>query len=354
MNNFFKKKILQIFVATAVFITPIPSLNYLVDPFWCFDHVILLGRYQTGFDERQQKANFLMFNKGAYDTFLLGNSRVSYTDPRDIPGKAFNFTVSSMRSSELLPYLKFASSRNSKPITTIILGVSFYETNGANPGSFSPPEEYIKNASTPGFRYRALFSIGLFRHTVSNIKRDLVAKNRLDAYERERKEVLGRQMPLPVPEEVRGIAITANIAEYRRQINAESYEYLDLKPVFNELKEAFPEARFLIFTTPVSAHLLKILLEQDRLEDYKRWVSGLVEVFGEAWNFMYFNEVTLNDLNYKDAHHYSPWICRAIIHKIYGLPDDGQFSDFGKKVTVDSLHEHLAFLDNNMAKHGHN
>ena len=94
------------------------------------------------------------------------------------------------------------------------------------------------------------------------------------------------------------------------------------------------------------------MVEQGRIEDYKRWFSGVVEVFGEAWNFMYFNEVTLNEANYKDAHHYSPKICRAIIRRIYDLPYDDQFSDFGVRVTAENLEKHLAFLGDNMTKLG--
>lgn len=336
----------------AIFILPIPLLNYLVDPLWCFGHVIPFGRYQAGFDERQQKTNFLTFNEIAYDTLILGSSRVTYTDPRDVPGKAFNYATSSMRSSEFLPYLRFAADRNSNPLKTIVLGISFYETNGANHETFSAPAEYITKAASPGYRYKTLFSLGLFRHSLSNIKRDILAKGRLDAYKREGREVLGRQMPLPIPENALRIAISENVNAYRERVYGKSYEYLDIKPTFAELKSAFPDARFLVFTTPVSAHLLRLLVEQGRIEDYKRWFSGVVEVFSEAWNFMYFNEVTLNEANYKDAHHYSPKICRAIIRRIYDLPYDDQFSDFGVRVTAENLEKHLAFLGDNMTKLG--
>ena len=94
MKIFYKKRVLQIFVVAVILIVPIPLLNYLVDPYWCFDHEILIGRYQAGFDERQQKTNFLTFNKGAFDTLILGSSRLTYTDTRDVPGRAFNFATS--------------------------------------------------------------------------------------------------------------------------------------------------------------------------------------------------------------------------------------------------------------------
>jgi len=352
MNIFYKKRVLQIFVAAAILIVPIPLLNYLVDPYWCFNHEILIGRYQAGFDERQQKTNFLTFNNHAYDTFIFGNSRVTYTDPRDVPGKAFNFSTSSMRSSEFLPYLRFASERNPQTISTVILGVSFYETNEATPETFSPPEYYIERSASFGYRYRTLFSMSLFRRSLSNIKRGLLTQERQDAYDRKTGEVSSRQMSLPTPKEDLLNAIAENVVWYREHAYGRNYEYLDLRPTFAELEGAFPDTRFIVFTTPVSSHLLRVLVEGGRLDDYTRWISGLVEVFGEVWNFMYFNDVTDDDFNYKDAHHYSPHVCRAIIRKAYGLPRDDEFEEFGVKVTPENLEEHLAFLRANLTGQG--
>ena len=352
MKIFYKKRVLQIFVVAVILIVPIPLLNYLVDPYWCFDHEILIGRYQAGFDERQQKTNFLTFNKGAFDTLILGSSRLTYTDTRDVPGRAFNFATSSMRSKEFLPYLRFASERNAQPFSTVILGLSFYETNEANLETFSPPEEYIKNAASPGYRYRTLFSMSLLRRTLSNIMLDLLAKDRNNLYEREGRGVFVKQLHLPIPKETLRSAIAANVATYRDKVYGRTYVYLDLRPTFTELKETFPDTRFIVFTTPVSSHLLRLLVEEGRLDDYTRWISGLVEVFGEVWNFMYFNDVTENDFNYKDAHHYSPRVCRAIIRRVYGLPRDDEFEEFGVKVTPENLEEHLAFLRANLTGQG--
>ncbi|NLM70994.1 MAG: hypothetical protein GX181_03400 [Synergistaceae bacterium] len=348
MKNFYRKRILQIFIAAVILIVPVPLLNYMVDPYWCFDHEILIGRYQTGFDERQQKTNFLTFNNHAYDTLILGNSRVTYTDPRDVPGNAFNFSTSSMRSSEFLPYLRFISEGDTKPIITMVLGLSFAETNGANPGSFSHPEEYVKNAALPGYRYRTLFSMSLLRRSLSNIKRDLITRDLLDAYERGNRKIFGRQMPIPRPENAILNSVASDVARYREQVYGKTYEYLDLRPTFTELKEAFPDTRFIVFTTPVSSNLLRLLIEEGRLDDYTRWISGVVEVFGEVWNFMYHNDVTMNNFNYKDAHHYSPLVCRAIIRRIYGLPIDDEFEEFGVRVTPENLEEHLVFLRDNL------
>ncbi len=354
MKNFYMKRVLQIFMVAAILIVPIPLLNYLVDPYWCFDHEIPIGRYQTGFDERQQKTNFLTFNKGAFDTLILGSSRVTYTDTRDVPGRAFNFATSSMRSTEFLPYLRFASERNAQPFSTVILGVSFYETNEANSETFSPPKEYMEKAASPGYRYRKLFSMSLLRRTLSNIMLDLLAKDRNDSYKREGREVFVKQLHLPLPEETLLSAIAANIVTYRKQVYGEFYVYLDLMPTWGELKEAFPDMRFIVFTTPVSSHLLRLLVEEGRLDDYIRWISGLVEVFGEVWNFMYFNDVTENDFNYKDAHHYSPHVCRAIIRRACGLPRDDEFEEFGVKVTPENLEKHLTFLRANLTGRGSN
>ena len=109
MKSFWRRRILMIIGMAFLVCFFVALPNYIVDPFWCFQHSILFGRYQTMFDERQQKTNYLAFREVDFDTVILGNSRVTYMDPRNVPGRAFNYAVSSMQLYEYLPYLQFVA-----------------------------------------------------------------------------------------------------------------------------------------------------------------------------------------------------------------------------------------------------
>ena len=349
MKNFWRRRILLI-MGTALFVCALVAIpNYIVDPFWCFQHEVPFGRYQTMFDERQQKTNYLAFRDVDFDTVMLGNSRVTYMDPRDVPGRAFNYATSSMKPYEFLPYLRFAARRSASPLNTIILGMSFVDTNANSRLSFDSPEEYIARATSWGFRYKSLLNVELLRHSVASIRRELRG-NYHDSYVREGREIVSKQMKLPVPEALRRSEIEENLAVYRARAYGKDYEYLDNRPVYAELKNAFPSSRFLVFSTPVSAHLLNLLVEQGLFDDYTRWVADLVEVFGEVWNFMYYNEITTDDYNYKDAHHYSPQVGGIILKMMYAISGENKHHDFGIRVTRDNLDEHLQFLKGNFLR----
>ena len=347
MKIFWKRRAIQILASAFLLTLPVALVNFIVDPYWCFHHEIPIGQYQKGFDERQQKTNFLAHNTFDFDTILLGNSRVSYTDPLSVPGRAFNYSTSSMRSWEFLPYLTFAASRSPSPISTVVLGLSFADASMRGASSFDPPEEYVAKARSFGFRYKNLFDLKLFRRSISYILQERRGLER-DDYVRESGFITGRKMPLPVPGDFRREQTISQIETYQAGPYRRDMDYSDNRATYRELLSHFPEAKFLVFTTPVSVHLLKLLIEQGLFNFYARWLSEAVEVFGEVWNFMYVNDVTTDDYNYKDAHHYSPEVCHRIIRRLYDLPEEGAVENFGVRVTKENLADHLDFLRENL------
>jgi len=303
------------------------------------------------FDERQQKTNWVAFRKVEYDTIILGNSRVTYLDTRVVPGKAFNYSASSMKPVEYLPYMKFVSSRSSMPIKTVVLGMSFADTNGSNAPSFEKPETYISRTRSFGYRLKPLFNSNILRYSLGCIRRDIHG-NVHNAYIRQGREVVSKQMVLPVPESELQKESADNLETYRKNVYGRSYTYQDNKEIYRALRTAFPDVKFYIFTTPVTDHLLKLLVEEGRLNDYERWITDLVDVFGEVWHFMYFNSVTGNDENFKDAHHYSPRIAEVIVRKLFGLETEKIYEDFGMKISAESLDTDIVFLRQNMETKG--
>ncbi len=347
MNTFWKRNSLLILGSAFLFCFPVALTNYIVDPFWCFQHTVPVGQFQRGFDERQQKTNYLAFRKTDFDTVIIGNSRVAYMNPLAVPGKAYNYAANAMRSYEFLPYLQFAASHSSHPIQTVVLGLSFVDANATRRPPYDPPEEYIGRAESWGFRYKSLLNIRLLRHSIDSVKRGLQA-NYHDAYVREGIEMPVKRMMLPLSPLAHRKAIDKQLLFFRSVKYGKDYVYLDKRPVYMELKKHFPATHFMVFTTPVSAHLLKLLVEQELFDHYARWISDNVETFGEIWNFMYFNAITTDDNNYKDADHYSPQVCDMITRKLYGLAGESENKDFGIKVTRENLKEHLNFLRQNM------
>ena len=332
----------------SVFLGIVVIVNYCVDQLWCFDHPISCGRYQTGFEERQQKTNWLTFHYSDFDTIVIGDSRLTYLDPFYLPGKAFNYSASSLKAWEYPEYLEYFAERNKFPVNRVILGFSFFQTNRSFQDGHERPSWYIENAKSPGYRYRSLVDMSLFVYSLKAIKRDFTGDIQ-DQYLRVQNGKFFREMVLPVGEKQYLMNVESQVAIYRDVLYGGNYSYSDNREIYREIKKIFPKARFAVFVTPVSSHLLKVLAEEGRMDQYENWISGLVEEFGHVWNFMYFNEVTLDESHYKDAHHFSPEIACVIAKRILGETLD-KYPDFGLKITEENLSDTLFFLRENFKK----
>lgn len=343
----YKKTVKAIALSAALFSSSIALLNYIVDPYWCFGHKIVIGKLQRGFDERQQKTNWLTFQGGDYDTLIFGSSRVTYLDTRDVPGKAYNYSSSSMRPSEFTDYAKHFIAKNKGPVRSIILGLSFFETNGKTKTTFDDPTSYIKRASEAGFRYRSLLSFKLFKESISAIRNDIYNRA-INNYDRKGKDLFIKRMPLPVSLSDLSRDIKSQLITYKSGSYGD-YEYKDNSDSYDLLNDLVSGAKFNVFITPVTYYLLQLMMSEGRWDDYERWIRDLVKVYGEVWNFMYVNEVTSNvSKYYKDTHHYSPEISAVIVKKLYDLPVSPDFDSFGIKITPQSLEKDLEFLKNNL------
>jgi hypothetical protein len=320
------------------------GINYAVDPFWCFNHGAFIGKFQPMFDERQQKTNWLTFHDVDIDTVILGNSRVTYLDTRDVPGRAFNYAASSMRPSEFPDYLAYAAKRSSSDIMTVILGVSFAGTNGSRSPSFELPNTYVSRANSLGFRFRNLLNLHLLKYSLQCIKRER-KRDSHNCYIRQGNRLISKQMTLPIPEKALQKILADQVALYAASAYGENYRYASNINFYKEMQQSFPNTRFLVFITPVTHNLLVLLAKQGLLEEYKAWIADLVNHFGEVWNFMYLNSVTEDNSFFKDAHHYSPEVARWITQRIMEIPYEGP-EDFGIRVGRENLAEHLHFLDN--------
>ena len=345
MKKFTWKRWLIVVATIILFLFGVVGgINYAVDPFWCFNHGAFIGKFQPMFDERQQKTNWLTFHDVDIDTVILGNSRVTYLDTRDVPGKAFNYAASSMRPSEFPDYLAYAAKRSESEITTVILGVSFVGgTSGSVNADFDSPQAYINRANSLGFRFRNLLNLRLLKYSIQCVKRER-ENDFNNCYVRQGNVVLSRQMMLPIPKKSLEKVLGEQISLYAASAYGKNYRYVSNIHLYEEMQKAFPDVRFVVFITPVTHNLLSLLVQQGLLEDYKKWVADLVSHFEEVWNFMYPNAVTGNNDYFKDAHHYSPEVARWIAQKIMGMPYQGP-QDFGVKVNKQNLAEHLDFLN---------
>lgn len=333
-------KWIKIFFGLSFFVAIlIGGVNYIVDPLWMFDHSNKLNQKQEGFDERQQRTNYMYFkSKGDFDGILLGSSRATFVNQNDFVNmNIFNYSSSSMQPFEYKGYIDFAKKVKGKDLKYIIIGSDFYGTNIPKDIKFENPEFYIGN--TLNFAYKSIFSIDAISKSIKNIRFSLFGSSMY--YDRENIKYQDK-----VSEDERNMRHTINIKRHTLELSYPKYQYNDeyiniLKTVKNEN----PNSKFIIYTSAVTSDLLvSIIKNAKRWEDYQRWLYELVEVFGEVNHFMTINTITKNIENYPDDDHGYPWVLKLLGNKLSNVENKNIPEDFGVLVTKENINEHLENL----------
>lgn len=310
------------------------AFNAWMDPLWLFDHQHAFNRRQTGFDERQQKINRLLFGAPRFDALLLGSSRATYIDQHDFPGyEVFNLAASGMRPHEYGGYIDVAERTSGKPTSTVFLAIDFFATNRNYRGGEQSPETYFASAREPLYRLKNLVSADLFEKSLANFR---ARQAECDCYDRANV----KHMAMPAGEQkVRNLHHDLDV--FREHVYGSGYSYDEgLKEVWHQLRTRYPNTRFVVFTTPTAEPLFRLMVQTGHLADYERWLTDAVEEFGQVRDFMGISSITSNLDNYQDGGHFTPAVGRIIAGKVVGeapLPED-----FGTVVTRDNIAHHLA------------
>ncbi len=320
----------------------IGGFNYYIDPLWCFNHSHKYNQIQIPFDERQQKTNRIHFGPADYDTLVLGSSRTTYMDQEELIGhKAYNYALSIMLLEEYYEYIEYAKQQTGHEFEYIILGLDFFVTNQnlKLQNEFRPPAYYIGISEEFGYRYKHLISLDVLEFSRKNYNASKAGIPVTFDYDRQGRKTLRRLSP----EETRTL-VAANLTNYEQNIFS-NYQYRDVKGILTRLKDANPETRFVVFTTPTARPLWDLMTQQGLLPYYQQWLEDCVAVFGQVYNFDYPNSVT-NDLgNFYDASHVYPGVETWIAHKITGYPDKQIPEDFGILLDRDNLASHFKMIE---------
>lgn len=320
----------------------VAGFNALIDPWWFFTHATALNRVQEDIDERAQKTNWLGARAGRFDTVLLGSSRTSYIDRRGFaPTAVFNYAVNAKMPREYLPYLRHFVAVNGKVPETVYMGVDFFTSRTTPVFDLRPPEFYLARAGDLRYELGSLLSLETAWYSLRSLGASLGLgpARKPERYDRDDVRTFGRA----ITDEMRRRNLLRTLEQYRRLVYGPSYAYdSSLPEVWSALRAAFPDTRFVVFTTPESAALFSLMVQLGHLPDYERWLTDLANAFGEVWDFTGLNSVTTDQANYLDAHHFEPRIGRLILDRLLARPLPPGHADFGRLVTAAGVAAHLA------------
>lgn len=333
------KKWIKIFITFSFLIILFTiSINYIIDPLWTFSHSNKLNNKQDGFDERQQKSNFI-FNTRLkdFDGILLGSSRSTFINQNDFKNmRIYNYASNAMKPNEYRDYINFAKKNKGKDFKYIIIGLDFFGTNLLSEVKIDKPEYYINTTESKFYKYKMLLSISTLKKSLKNIKNSLFAEKLF--YDRN-----NIKYQSIISEEERIKKISTNIISQTSNFSDSKYIYNNQYiNILKELKNENPNTKFIIFTSAITSDLLvSILKDKKRTTEYERWLNETVEIFGEINHFMTINSITINLKNYPDADHAYPNIISLIAKKVSEKDNIDVPKDFGILLTKENINTYL-------------
>ena len=320
--------------------------NYTIDPLWTFCHSNQYNNAQPGFNERQLKTNRAYFcGLEQYDALLLGSSRTTYINQHDFKTmKVFNYSGVAMYPNEYKEWVKQAKEIKGSDFKTVIIGVDFFGSNGGPFGQMQmkqtpKPSHYLEISKSMMYPYKMLFTTDTLEKSMESIEHS----KKLGTTDYTRTNV---KQTIHISKERKQQAINHQTGLYTYQVYGSGYQFNPkLKPYFEVLKKENPKTKFIIFTTPISIDLFKILVQSGRLDDYKKWLRLLVKEFGEVYDFMGINTITKNRDNYADLHHFYPEFGTLIADRVTGVKNSKLPNDFGIRVNKENLESHFKEID---------
>jgi len=325
-----KEWVKRFFFLSILAITIIGLINYYIDPLWTFTHANRFNRLQEGFNERQQKSNYIYFNKShQFNAILLGSSRTTFINRKDFYNmEVYNYALNSMYPFEYKGYIDFFKKNRPNSLKYIIIGLDFYGSNippKIEELQIHKPQYYFDNLSTFLYRYKTLLLKDTLKKSFTNIKYSL-SNYKKHSYNRD-----NIKFNIKVSEEERLKNYKKNLKRHVEVMSEKNYTYnKNYIKILQEIKRENPNSKFIIFTSPITADLLvSTIKDGDRFDDYKRWLKETISVFGEVNHFMTINSVTTNLQNYCDDDHYYPYIGKLIANKLSNRENRDTPNDFG-------------------------
>ena len=325
-------------IITLLFLL-VGSFNFLIDPLWTFDHSNRYNNIQDEINERQQKTNYIYFNRlDRYEGILFGSSRSTFINQNNFHNmNIYNYALDSMYPFEYEQYFNFAKKVKGKDFKYLIIGADFYNIMKPRKREFKDPSYYIDTTTGFLYRYRMLLAWDVLKYSMKNIRNSICNINSLH-YSRVNIKFIPK-----VTEKVRLKRYRKNLKRHVESFTGRNYQKNDeYMNILKRLKSENSNTKIIIFTSPITADLLdSIIVNAKKMKEYENWLKDLISIFGEIHHFMDLNSITINLENYFDDDHFYPYIGKLLANKISKKNNHDIPKDFGVILNKSNVDQYL-------------
>lgn len=329
-----------------VYLFSIAVINLVVDPFYIFRTPFLKAQAQI--NDRHAKIEDLKKEKGKFNLYILGSSRIYSTPPdmveKYIPsGKGYNLATILATITEHLLHVKYLIKKNGHLVKTLYIGLDIDFCFGIKMHSDQDyllklhPE--VSNTNPIGFYWSYLSIL-----PKGDIKRKLRAnfgKKKGPASQ------FGKDGALALESEAKNSPIFFEDQRIRGNYLIENKMGRENLDALRELVALCRQhdINLILFITPYH----KVLMDHFEKKEYLLFLRDLSEIT-PFWDFGGYNSITTDNKNYFDHSHYNPSVSRLIAARIFNDTTLTVPRDFGVWVTKKNIDSHLENLKRGFEK----
>jgi hypothetical protein len=345
--NMFKKWTIVVLGVILFLIGSVGAVNYVVDPHGVFHDDP--SRIPQTPNLSYQKMSYLLTERHAFDSFLLGSSRVANIDVRHIPGgRWYNLFLAAALPEEHLQHVRFLLD-NGISIHNLLIGLDDFSFLFDPRDHLSEldlqPHPGVSGKKLPTFYSEYLFKAKRFFPLLNSSIRSSARRKTSPDEARYRFDMRGTGMVFcrDCDEKIE----RERDAHVRSAIFLKPWEYRfvegdHLDASLAALREIVDlsrqnNIRLVLFINPIH----KRTYLNAHLNGFARFKKGLA-LIADYYDFSGLNAVTTNNYNYYETSHYRLLVGDMMIKTIFGEPLVGVPPGFGVRVTRHTVDSHLA------------
>jgi hypothetical protein len=306
-------------LVTFLLLGSVAGINWLIDPLWYSHGNILTGR-NFAFNERITKANVFLRTKDQanYNCLILGSSRVIALRASEFKeSRCFNYAL---KGAEIPDFVSYANSLKEKGIEPKVVyigvdGMNFVEKERTeqepldieNIATKSPLQAYL---SSDVLLFSAMTLLGL-------------SPDPGNYYDQNFEAVDFENPPIYKP-------------EFYKPLADQKCDLADVE-TFANLRQVFPQAKFVGYVPPISAwSMINDTYGRNLMDCYLLAFHQLGQSYDVMYDFSAPSTITKNPNNTFDGSHFSVTVNNKIAAVVQGKP----YEDFGIRVDQYSFDEY--------------
>jgi hypothetical protein len=306
-------------LVTFLLLGSVAGINWLIDPLWYSHGNILTGR-NFAFNERITKANVFLRTKDQanYNCLILGSSRVIALRASEFKeSRCFNYAL---KGAEIPDFVSYANSLKEKGIEPKVVyigvdGMNFVEKERTeqepldieNIATKSPLQAYL---SSDVLLFSAMTLLGL-------------SPDPGNYYDQNFEAVDFENPPIYKP-------------EFYKPLAAQKCDLADVE-TFANLRQVFPQAKFVGYVPPISSwSMINDTYGRNLMDCYLLAFHQLGQSYDVMYDFSAPSTITKNLNNTFDGSHFSVTVNNKIAAVLQGKP----YEDFGIRVDQYSFDEY--------------